>query len=86
MGIAVGDVIRGGEEHSILDEVGQGAQDEGHKQVHVDVVAGAVEPPGGEKAGPSGQGQERLGLRQARSSRSARGNPGPALSRSHSSL
>lgn len=37
---------RRGEEHGILDEVGQGAQDEGHEEVHVDVVAGAVEPPG----------------------------------------
>lgn len=45
VGIAVGGIV-GGEEHGILDEVGQGTQDEGHKQVHVDVVAGAVEPPG----------------------------------------
>lgn len=44
MGIAVGDVV-GGEEDCILDEVGQGAQDEGHEQVHVDVVASAVQPP-----------------------------------------
>lgn len=45
VGIAVGGIVRG-EEHSILDEVRQGTQDEGHKEVHVDVVAGAVEPPG----------------------------------------
>lgn len=46
MGITLSDIFRG-EEHRVLDEVGQGAQDEGHKEVHVDVVAGAVEPPGG---------------------------------------
>lgn len=46
MGITLSDIFRG-EEHRILDEVGQGTQDEGHKKVHVDVVAGAVEPPGG---------------------------------------
>ena len=45
VGITVGGIV-GGEEHGILDEVGQGAQDEGHEEVHVDVVAGAVEPPG----------------------------------------
>lgn len=44
MGITVGDVVRG-EEYGVLDEVGQGAQDEGHEQVHVDVVASAVQPP-----------------------------------------
>ena len=42
----MGDVVVG-EEHGILDEVGQGTQDEGHKEMHVDVVAGAVELPGG---------------------------------------
>lgn len=46
MGITVSDIVRR-EEDRVLDEVGQGTQDEGHKQVHVDVVAGAVEPPGG---------------------------------------
>lgn len=46
VGITTGDVV-GGEEHGILDEVGQGTQDEGHKEMHVDVVAGAVELPGG---------------------------------------
>ena len=46
VGIAVGGIVRR-EEYSILDEVGQGTKDEGHEQVHVDVVASAVEPPAG---------------------------------------
>lgn len=50
MGITVGDVVRG-EEYGVLDEVGQGAQDEGHEQVHVNVVASAVQPPVGENVG-----------------------------------
>lgn len=50
MGITVGDVICG-EEYGVLDEVGQGAKDEGHKQVHVDVVASAVQPPVRENVG-----------------------------------
>lgn len=33
-------------QHAILDEDGDGSQDEGHKQVHVDEVPGAVELPG----------------------------------------
>lgn len=53
VGITVSDVVRG-EEHSVLDEVGQGTQDEGHKKVHVDVVASAVEPPGGRECGATG--------------------------------
>lgn len=32
-------------EHAVLDEDGDGSQDEGHKQVHVDEVPGAVELP-----------------------------------------
>lgn len=34
-----------GVEHAVLDEDGDGPQDEGHKQVHVDEVPGAVELP-----------------------------------------
>lgn len=36
-------------QHAILDEDGDGSQDEGHKQVHVDEVPGAVELPGEER-------------------------------------
>lgn len=32
-------------EHTVLDEDGDGSQDEGHKQVHVNEVPGAVELP-----------------------------------------
>lgn len=32
-------------EHAVLDEDGDGSQDEGHKQVHVNEVPGAVELP-----------------------------------------
>ena len=34
-----------GVQHSILDEDRDGSQDEGHKQVHVNEVAGAVQLP-----------------------------------------
>lgn len=33
-------------QHTVLDEDGDGPQDEGHKQVHVNEVPGAVELPG----------------------------------------
>lgn len=78
MGITTGDVV-GGEEHGILDEVGQGTQDEGHKEMHVDVVAGAVELPGG-------RGCRAVGARAGEAQGSAahppptpthHGNPGP---------
>ena len=68
VGIAVGSIV-GGEEHGILDEVGQGPKDERHKQVHVDVVAGAVEPPGGRECREVGQSL----------SQSAGAQPGPPL-------
>lgn len=32
-------------QHTILDEDGDGSQDEGHKQIHVNEVSGAVELP-----------------------------------------
>lgn len=48
VGITVSNIVRG-EEHRVLDEVGQGTQDEGHEKVHMDVVSGAVEPPGGKE-------------------------------------
>lgn len=34
-------------EHAVLDEDGDGSQDEGHKKVHVNEVPGAVELPAG---------------------------------------
>lgn len=33
-------------QHAIFDEDGDGSQDEGHKQIHVNEVSGAVELPG----------------------------------------
>lgn len=36
-------------QHAILDEDRDGSQDEGHKQVHVDEVPGAVELPEAER-------------------------------------
>ncbi|TNN51504.1 Vasoactive intestinal polypeptide receptor 1 [Liparis tanakae] len=36
-------------QHTVLDEDGDGSQDEGHKQVHVDEVPGAVELPAEER-------------------------------------
>ena len=36
-------------QHSVLDEDGDGSQDEGHKQIHVDEVPGAVELPAEER-------------------------------------
>lgn len=36
-------------QHTVLDEDWDGSQDEGHKQVHVNEVPGAVELPGEER-------------------------------------
>lgn len=33
-------------QHAVLDEDRDGSQDEGHKQIHVNEVPGAVELPG----------------------------------------
>lgn len=38
-----------GVQHAVLDEDRDGAQDEGHKQVHMDEVPGAVELPAVER-------------------------------------
>lgn len=38
-------------QHAVLDEDRNGSQDEGHKQVHVDEVPGAVELPEDEGEG-----------------------------------
>lgn len=32
-------------QHTVLDEDGDGSQDEGHKQVHVNEISGAVQLP-----------------------------------------
>lgn len=38
-----------GVQHAVLDEDRDGSQDEGHKQVHVNEVSGAVELPAAER-------------------------------------
>ena len=48
---AVVTVLLFGVQNAVLDEDGDGPQDEGHKQVHVDEVPGAVELPEAWKGG-----------------------------------
>lgn len=60
---------RAGVQNVVLDQDGDGAQDEGEEQVQVDVVPGAVQPP-------AGAGRGRGGARGAREGGEGEGGEG----------